>query len=46
MEKNPGVTVDEAQRKVIARLAMIETTRPLETVAPDAAREQATLVRN
>ena len=25
---------------------MIETTRPLETIAPDAAREQATLVRN
>ena len=46
MEKNSGVTVDEAKRKIIARLAMIETTRPLETIAPDAAREQATLVRN
>ncbi|MFM9058275.1 MAG: nucleotidyl transferase AbiEii/AbiGii toxin family protein [Planctomycetaceae bacterium] len=46
MEKNPGVTVDEAKRKIIARLAMIETTRPLETIAPDAAREQATRVRD
>ena len=46
IEKNPGVTVDEAKRKIIARLAMIETTRPLETIAADAAREQATLVRN
>jgi hypothetical protein len=25
---------------------MIETTRPLETIGPDAAREQATQVRN
>ena len=46
MEKNPGVTVDEAKRKIIARLAMIETTRPLETIVPDAAREQAALVRD
>ena len=46
MEKNPGVAIDEAKRKIIARLAMIETTRPLETIAADAAREQAALVRD
>lgn len=46
MEKNPGVTVDEAKRKIIARLAMIETTRPLETIAGDAAREQSARVRD
>ena len=46
MERNTGVAVDEAQRKVIARLAMIETTRPLETITDNAAREQATLVRD
>jgi len=46
VEKNPGVPVDQAKRKIIARLAMIETARPLETIAPDAAREQATRVRD
>lgn len=46
MEKNPGVTVDEAKRKIIARLTMIETTRPLETIETDAAREQAAHVRD
>jgi len=44
--KNTGVTVDEAKRKIIARLAMIETTRPLETIASGVAREQATLLRD
>jgi hypothetical protein len=46
LEKNPGVTVDEAKRKIIARLAMIETTRPLETIEAGTAREHATCVRD
>ncbi|MEX0668848.1 MAG: nucleotidyl transferase AbiEii/AbiGii toxin family protein [Pirellulales bacterium] len=44
--KNPGITIDEAKRKIIARLAMIETTRPLETIQPVEAREQAARVRD
>ena len=44
--KNPGVTVAEAKQKIIARLAMIETTRPLETIANGDAREQAARVRD
>lgn len=43
--KNPGVAIDEAKRKIIARLAMIETLRPLEAIHPAAAREQAARVR-
>lgn len=43
--KNPGVTIDEAKRKILARLAMIETTRPLETISPAEARERAARVR-
>lgn len=46
VEKNPGVTADEAKRKIIARLAMIETTRPIETIEPGTAREHATRVRD
>ena len=44
-EKNPGISVDEAKRKIITRLAMIETTRPLEKIQPRDAREKAALVR-
>jgi len=40
-----GVTTDEAKRKTIARLAMIEASRPLETIESPAAREQAAAVR-
>jgi len=43
--KNPGIPVDEAKRKVITRLAMIETSRPLETIQPAEARNRAALVR-
>lgn len=43
--KNTGMTVDEAKRKIVARLAMIETTRPLETIQSSEAREQAARVR-
>ncbi len=35
--KHPGIPTDEAGRKIIARLAMIETTRPLERIQPPAA---------
>jgi hypothetical protein len=44
--KNPDVTVDEAKRKVLARLEMIAVARPLETIQPTAARGRATLVRD
>lgn len=44
-EKNPGTSVAEAKRKIIARLAMIEATRPLETIEPAEARAQAASVR-
>ncbi|MDB6118618.1 MAG: hypothetical protein JWO08_2399 [Verrucomicrobiaceae bacterium] len=44
--KNPSVSLDEAKRKVFARLEMIETTRPLSTIQPIAAREKAALVRS
>lgn len=43
--KNPGIPVDEAKRKIIARLGIIETQRPLERIQPAQAREQAALVR-
>lgn len=46
LEKNPGITVAEAKRKIIARLAMIEASRPLETIQPDVVREQAARVRS
>lgn len=46
IDKNPGITVDEARRKIIARPAMIETTRPLETIHPGEARDQAARVRD
>lgn len=46
MEKNPGFTVDEAKRKILARLVMIETTRPLDTIEPGRAKEQAAQVRD
>jgi predicted nucleotidyltransferase component of viral defense system len=43
--KHPGITVEEATRKIIARLAMIESTRPLETIQSAEARQQAASVR-
>jgi hypothetical protein len=45
-EKNPDIAIDEARRKIIARLAMIEATRPLDTIQPEEAREQAGHVRD
>jgi hypothetical protein len=45
-EKNPDVALDEAKRKIVARLTMIETTRPLETIQPAEDREQAARVRD
>lgn len=44
--KNPGISVDEAKRKIITRLAMIETSRPLEKIYPKENREKAALVRD
>ena len=44
-EKNPGISVSEAKRKVITRLLMIETARPLDSIQPTTAREKAGLVR-
>jgi len=38
--------VDEAKRKIITRLAMIETSRPLEKIPPGEARDRASLVRD
>jgi len=45
MAKGLGITGDEAKRKIIARLAMIEASRPLDTIQPGEAREQAKRVR-
>lgn len=45
-EKSAGITIDEAKRKIVARLAMIEASRPLETIQPGEAREQAARVRD
>ena len=45
-EKSGGVAIDEAKRKIIARLAMIEASRPLETIQPAEARERAARVRD
>jgi len=44
-EKNRGLTVDEAKRKIIARMTMIEASRPLESIQPGEARDQAARVR-
>ena len=44
-DKDLGIGIDEAKRKIIARLAMIEASRPLETIQPVEAREQAWRVR-
>lgn len=44
--KNPGVPEDEARRKVCARLEMIEAARPLATIQPASARENAENVRS
>ena len=44
-DKDLGIGIDEAKRKIIARLAMIEASRPLETIQPVEAREQASRVR-
>jgi len=44
--KNPGIAIDEARRKIIARLAMIESTRPIETIQSVEARQQAACVRD
>ena len=44
-DKDLGISIDEAKRKIIARLAMIEVSRPLETIQPVEAREQASRVR-
>ncbi len=43
--KNPGVSEDEARRKICARIEMIEAARPLAAIQPAAAREKAALVR-
>jgi hypothetical protein len=40
-EKGLGIDIAEAKRKIIARLAMIEASRPLETIQPGEARDQA-----
>ena len=39
------IGINEAKRKIIARLAMIEASRPLETIEPAESREQAARVR-
>lgn len=39
------LALDEAKRKIIARLAMIEASRPLETIQPGEARDRAARVR-
>ena len=44
-DKGLGIGIDEAKRKVFARLAMIEASRPLETIQPGEARDQAARVR-
>lgn len=44
-DKDLGISIDEAKRKIIARLAMLEVSRPLETIQPVEAREQASRVR-
>ena len=44
-DKDLGISIDEAKRKIIARLAMIEVSRPLETIEPAESREQAARVR-
>ena len=44
-DKDLGIGIDEAKRKIIARLAMIEASRPLETIQPGEARDQAARVR-
>lgn len=43
--KNPGVSVDEAMRKVFARMESIALMRPLETIQSKASRDSAALVR-
>ena len=45
MQKGLGIGINEAKRKIIARLAMIEASRPLETIEPAESREQAARVR-
>ena len=45
MQNGLGIGIKEAKRKIIARLAMIEASRPLETVEPAEARKQAARVR-
>jgi hypothetical protein len=44
-ENGLGIDIDEAKRKIIARLAMIEASRPLQTIQPGDARDQAARVR-
>ena len=44
--KNPGVAVDEAKRKILARMKSIALARPLESIGPQAARESTALVRS
>jgi hypothetical protein len=39
------LALDEAKRKIIARLGMIEASRSLETIQPGEARDQAARVR-
>jgi len=46
MAKNPGIPINEAKQKILARLAMIESTRPLETIQPVEARDHAAQVRD
>ncbi len=43
--KGLGIEISEAKRKILGRLAMIEASRPLETIHPEEARKQAETVR-
>jgi hypothetical protein len=45
-EKGLGIGIHEAKRKIIARLAMIEASRPLETIQPFTGEEYAALYRS
>ena len=45
MAKGLGITSDEAKRKIVSRLAMIEASRPLDTIQPGEALEHAKRIR-
>jgi len=44
-QKNPDIPPADAARKIISRLAMIEVTRPLDSIQPESAQTRARLVR-